>query len=1497
MTTRPHENPSSGYALRIGKNLPKNAANLAYIHTDTPAPSKNVLVQDLTIGIPENSLRIQEKENITVSVNEEGYLESPTGVLTLERPEVLITDEYSLDAQNEPLYYVYESRYLFDARRAQVSHQVGKGRASRTQLFEEFSRENSDTFLYQGDKIQVFAADTKPLDRKDKFKIVLKKEGQDEFTYRIYVYTNFLNKEEGYELHYPSYLDEQNTRTKETINPQAIFQRQMFSENTEVENQYIMEQQANGLYAVRFPIKEEDNILVTESNRPPHNFEYQIVSKLQTRFSDKNAIKVSIGIIYINDTIINMVRTASALKKIVYNNPFMPEYLSFENPHSRNGFHDPADATYWETELNMPKEHWLDYDVLIVSGYGDKDFTSVASSMRDFMAAGGILLFDNSGEEGSVLNPISQSGKQTFIADIEFSKSSIEDSVRTFTTDATMRDRYYDIQTPHKIGRVSPSVIFRGQENSNDWSIYLRHQNGGPSLMRKKTDSIGQLVVSNMGWMLDILYGKEESLQFFSNFLLHCLEERSFVTPIFKDFVYHKDDLYENEYQNEIGQVLYVNDRSDEDASQIVAKKILDESLELYARKYLPEAYRTWQDADFLVTVSDSGAVPLTNPGMETAGSQTAFESTTLKAIPGYDFIKFSGDSVFGEHSTSSAKEGVRSLRVKTIDAQAFFEQEIGYLQAGVYELTGYVRSESAQGGGVAFYQPNGTFITASPDIHGTRNWQQVNILLELEEATNVTLRLGAHSSNMTTDLYFDDFSLKTTGVVRMNPTSKGGEPLYAYAIAPRQKNSQLNLYEQTHNRADFIKKDAVQEATLTVKSFVYQWYSQEVRYKKEYGNQKNTPFTIQSSDGEKVLGNIQQFLPGLKSGAEWSKKDRVYYELSLQPNENNEFINLSLYDPSTDQYFFTPHGEWIINHEDIWWNGFDSTVQVRAELTNYHMLGTGTEYTIRQQDENQFRVMPPGTEDERNRWYLQIQNGSFKKRSLNVNDKEGVSAAGRETFYDEYLAGEHDYQLPEYERQSFYPIYGQRLIENELAQYLDENRIKVQRTPLIIKEETIDKERLEALNAERTIFNSRHILWDKNYLPTIYYDEWQDGSTVLLTEGFRIDYKEGQVHFDEPMEGSILATYAYDNFQIVRRRHANKKVTGELLRSRDNYTYEAEKENLTIQPAPVLYEGTISEKARISVDSYIIDYETGTFIFFQEKRARIYADYLYYVEEELTWKDANQYNGEIVLDKRISFKDEIYVHYLIEENNLEYKGYYDSEREVFMHLDLNPTAGHTFSLTQESGKSEVSEVAGEKLLNKEIYLYLLPYRSLYYKTVEVENNTIRHCFGEEAFNQIKATHPEALLLAIIQVRENTDIESVVVMDARRPGGGIKEHISQESIEQRVGYTSAFWDIGSFDGMAYYKNGVSIIRIPSYVLEEEGGNFSEDDIQLYVEKYMAYGNYPIIEFTNETLEKVEIEAVVPVAPEEDDVPIEEDDGEDLPEEPESPEEPGGDVDE
>ena len=238
-------------------------------------------------------------------------------------------------------------------------------------------------------------------------------------------------------------------------------------------------------------------------------------------------------------------------------------------------------------------------------------------------------------------------------------------------------------------------------------------------------------------------------------------------------------------------------------------------------------------------------------------------------------------------------------------------------------------------------------------------------------------------------------------------------------------------------------------------------------------------------------------------------------------------------------------------------------------------------------------------------------------------------------------------------------------------------------------------------------------------------------------------------------------------------------------------------------------------------------------------------------MEEELTHKDFNRYTGEISLKETIYFRDEITVDYLYQEKNLEYKGYLDEDSGIFQHLDLNPTAGHTFTARQYDAEGKFLyfyEESSEKLLNKELYFYLLPVSQNHYDVLTTEGHPMRHCFSETEWHTIKAANPSAVLLGKIHVRENTNVENVVVMDARRPGGGLKESFEQTDIEQRVGYTSAFWDIGGFDGLAYYRNGVTIIQLPDHLLKQNGGGFTEEDIEMIVNRYIALGVYAIIEY-------------------------------------------------
>jgi hypothetical protein len=104
------------------------------------------------------------------------------------------------------------------------------------------------------------------------------------------------------------------------------------------------------------------------------------------------------------------------------------------------------------------------------------------------------------------------------------------------------------------------------------------------------------------------------------------------------------------------------------------------------------------------------------------------------------------------------------------------------------------------------------------------------------------------------------------------------------------------------------------------------------------------------------------------------------------------------------------------------------------------------------------------------------------------------------------------------------------------------------------------------------------------------------------------------------------------------------------------------------------------------------------------------------------------------------------------------------------------------------------------------------------------------------------------LLLAKVFVREHTNVDQAVVMDARTRGGGLKESITEQEISKRVQGKQRYWDIGGWNGKAYYRNGTLVVRIPKKILQSNGGQFTEEQVEKMLEKYVAYGTYTIIEY-------------------------------------------------
>lgn len=395
------------------------------------------------------------------------------------------------------------------------------------------------------------------------------------------------------------------------------------------------------------------------------------------------------------------------------------------------------------------------------------------------------------------------------------------------------------------------------------------------------------------------------------------------------------------------------------------------------------------------------------------------------------------------------------------------------------------------------------------------------------------------------------------------------------------------------------------------------------------------------------------------------------------------------------------------------------------------------------------------------------------------------------------------------------------------------------------------------AAGLKGTKFASQHRKWVRDKEPRYYIDQKNNGNIVEISEQFPVEpyLEEGSLFFPEQIiTGKVYASYAYRNFALCKRQYRNSRKTDDLLGNKrtDPLTKETilygAKENWLSEPTPILKtsKGKVTAENLVPPTSYKVDYEKGMIIFKAEPQESIYADYSYYESIELIAQDYDIENGIFYLKENVSFKDDLYAKYEFYEDFYEYKGYYNEKLNIYLHLDLNPSVGHYSTMPIEvnvNGEKRVEyhKVPSSKLLNKMIHIYLVPSSE--------GGSSVRHCFSAEEWRILKQSNPMYLLIAKVQVREHTTVKDVTVMDARVRGGGISKSLSAKKIDERVKGRQRYWDIGNWDGKAFYRNGVLVISIPKKILVNYGGKLTEEDVNQAIDKHVAYGTYFIIEWT------------------------------------------------
>lgn len=233
--------------------------------------------------------------------------------------------------------------------------------------------------------------------------------------------------------------------------------------------------------------------------------------------------------------------------------------------------------------------------------------------------------------------------------------------------------------------------------------------------------------------------------------------------------------------------------------------------------------------------------------------------------------------------------------------------------------------------------------------------------------------------------------------------------------------------------------------------------------------------------------------------------------------------------------------------------------------------------------------------------------------------------------------------------------------------------------------------------------------------------------------------------------------------------------------------------------------------------------------------------------KQQYTVESWSYTEGLIKLSQTISENDQILVDYIYEEESYTYRGY--EKEEGFYRLDLNPNQYHTYTDLNDPWRTEKPV---RHLFNSVIYFFARPMLihpydldgQLVEEHIQFNPNVIYHQIDND-----QPENPEVdLLIGSVYLRHNTSLNSTTIVDTRQRGGGIINEMSDRLRVELEPSSEHYFDIGYWDGEAFSENAVIIVRLDRRLLKTYGGRFTESEIRQTVNKWTAYGVFPIVEF-------------------------------------------------
>lgn len=1362
--TRPHidrlanvgSNEDGTYSLKVGRRVPDNSVNLAYVSSPKISLNENISLVDHTDDIVENVVsKGSGSERIMVS-NENFMLVDKYSRSNIETDNIVVTDEFSIYKDKasdvKPLYYMMKLSgcfYTDDTR--SITRYITGYYPNPVNLGEEFNY--TDPLLYIGSKITITESDGTPLDSDKAFKIKLVATTGININdigkvFDVYIYTNFKNgNEKTYIIKYPSYNITNRVVTENTINilnAMAIFEERdisyiqnIFENQTEdnLQESVFAVTDNNDYYNVFAPSK---MITATETSRPPVRFKYRVLANLRTKYSEFNPHTIKVGIIYEENQPIAEDVSDLLCGELIKGDIGLPSYINLENPHPTGNYYR-YDSRYWKIDLNMPTEHFLDYDIIILTGYGVIDLSIYAKRFHTFLDNGGKLIIDNltndiSGRFKPIINDSTYSiidiGCNTLLDPIQAGLKNGTDPSILNEYYRISEDQYSTLCYTENGVPVSTEILFGASDSIDNWTTVLTYTDDRPALLYKKYNGRGTIFFSNSGILRKYRSNDVSNsvAYFIINLFMNFARDYYITTPWVYDHVYHRDNLFQQEYELN-GKTVYVDDVASFDTNVVVAKKIL-------------------------APTTRSAILP--------------YVDSNLYSAPGTFYIKYESD---------------------------------GNIQ-----------------------------MTASQNNDGT-------------------------------------------------------EMLYVYAVDPLPYS--YSPLEAGYKESDIKIENESVEFDYTVRAYTYTWEINsegKPEFVEVLGSAQSYKRIISRADGVVNLGPLTAQLPALQSGELWADTSRIFFKLTFTQHSDGSVptydskVNIAVYDKRIGKYCYNSNADIVIpynylySYRTISTRGSNGTeivtsgvvandLIIQAWTDHYTISAKARTFAVKLQDsKGRIYLELPKHTDERERWNVNIHNGGFNKTRYTQADYETYIKLMKYRYTSDVLpiieAPVFPNKIFEYSTRSQFDLQtfnGPSPLKKSLderAEFINEFCIGINNTPFYISNFVIEEDILIQVGAKS--YKANNGAWVTSENVTVYGESSPDVYVVIEPNKYTIDYRWGIIDFlEEQSYLSIRASYTCTNLRIIRRKYTNQLIRAELLkRQSDSRTLIIAHRNIATYPSPKLFKWIDGNEIVYKKETYNIDYNNGVIKTIDVIDGDLYLDYTYYDDEPLTPIDYDIENGYIYTSEQVDFTDEIYVTYAYEERFLHYIGYYDGE--IFHHLDLNPSEGHmlTYKVMDNVDKPVYKLIPTSRVINKPIFLYLLPYKTidLTTNTTIINDNCIRHCFGEEEMARIKYMTPEAIVLGVVQIKENSKVEDSIVLDTRVLGGGLKTKFTQQDIEKVQPLSNHYWDISTWDGIAYQSQGVTSIKIPKYVLKEYGGRLTKGEIEKIVSKYAAYGTYQIIEY-------------------------------------------------